>query len=259
MNKPLLSIGAFSSATQLSAKALRLYADHGILVPAEVDAESGYRYYRPEQVRQARLVRLLRDLDMPLVQIAAAVADPVRLWPAAKQHMAALERRFTAQQESCRLLQSVLAGAPEAAPVAAQCCSLDAVTTVIIEFEAGADSLLARARALLSLASLHVAGELDPGSAFVALPAALSGPDETLLELCIPVSACHADAPRAELRSWPEVQAVTAQLPSCEQAADLTAASDALFDWFDRHGHTLRAAPRLYLGRSPAQLAWPIS
>ncbi|MEM7347003.1 MAG: MerR family transcriptional regulator [Chloroflexota bacterium] len=64
-----LSVGRFSQATQLSRKALRLYDQLGILVPASVDPESGYRYYSVAQIEKARFVRLLRAMEMPLADI----------------------------------------------------------------------------------------------------------------------------------------------------------------------------------------------
>lgn len=69
----LMTIGAFSQATRLSLKALRLYDQLGLLPPARVDEATGYRYYAPEQVEAARLVFLLRQLGMPLQKIAAVL------------------------------------------------------------------------------------------------------------------------------------------------------------------------------------------
>jgi len=75
----LLSIGLFAARARLSAKALRLYDRLGLLTPARVDGVSGYRYYREGQIEQARLVALLRRLDMPLARIAEIVeADGMR-------------------------------------------------------------------------------------------------------------------------------------------------------------------------------------
>lgn len=65
----LLSIGAFSPASRLSQKALRLYGRHKLLSPAHTDAHSGYRYYTAAQLADARLILLLREMDMPLAQI----------------------------------------------------------------------------------------------------------------------------------------------------------------------------------------------
>jgi len=65
----LLTIGAFAALTRLSPKALRLYADLGLLSPAHVDPVTGYRFYAPAQQERARLVAWLRRLGLPLAQI----------------------------------------------------------------------------------------------------------------------------------------------------------------------------------------------
>ncbi|MEU5935632.1 MerR family transcriptional regulator [Micromonospora sp. NPDC047187] len=65
----LMTIGAFARAARLTPKALRLYDQVGLLVPAAVDPESGYRLYGPAQLPVARLVAQLRRLGMPLATI----------------------------------------------------------------------------------------------------------------------------------------------------------------------------------------------
>lgn len=65
----LMTIGEFASATWLSPKALRLYDQNGLLSPDTVDPTNGYRKYSPAQIEVARLVTLLRRIDMPLEQI----------------------------------------------------------------------------------------------------------------------------------------------------------------------------------------------
>ena len=64
-----MPIGRFSNACRLSVKALRHYDDVGLLKPAFVDADTGYRYYGTEQARDAVLIAMLRSLDMPLATI----------------------------------------------------------------------------------------------------------------------------------------------------------------------------------------------
>lgn len=51
----LLPIGAFARRSRLSLKALRLYDELGLLPPARVDPETGYRSYVADQVDRARL------------------------------------------------------------------------------------------------------------------------------------------------------------------------------------------------------------
>jgi len=72
----LLTIGDFAKMTYLSVKALRYYHDIGLLVPADVGPETGYRRYRPEQVPVAQVIRRLRDLGMPLEDIRAVLDAP---------------------------------------------------------------------------------------------------------------------------------------------------------------------------------------
>ncbi|GJF02846.1 MerR family transcriptional regulator [Pseudonocardia sp. D17] len=67
MDEDLLTIGAFSRATLLSPKALRGYHESGLLVPAVVDARTGYRGYTPGPA-----VRRRRDPGAARARRAAA-------------------------------------------------------------------------------------------------------------------------------------------------------------------------------------------
>lgn len=73
---PSLAIGDFARATQLSVKTLRHYHRVGLLVPAAVDAQTGYRHYTTDQIPAAQVIRRFRDLDMPLDDIAAVLRAP---------------------------------------------------------------------------------------------------------------------------------------------------------------------------------------
>jgi len=71
-----MPIGEFSERSGLSAKRLRSYATAGLLVPAAVDASSGYRYYAPGQLRDAQLIDALRAAGVPLAEISSLLRDP---------------------------------------------------------------------------------------------------------------------------------------------------------------------------------------
>jgi DNA-binding transcriptional MerR regulator len=70
-----MTIGRFARICGLSVHTLRHYDDVGILAPANVDPASGYRRYRRDQVRQARLIQALRWIDLPVEEIRTALAD----------------------------------------------------------------------------------------------------------------------------------------------------------------------------------------
>lgn len=71
-----MSIGEFSDRCGLSAKMLRSYAAAGLLVPAAVDASSGYRYYATAQLHQAQIVALLRQAGIAIDDITAFFDHP---------------------------------------------------------------------------------------------------------------------------------------------------------------------------------------
>jgi DNA-binding transcriptional MerR regulator/effector-binding domain-containing protein len=48
----------------------------GLLVPAEIDRWSGYRYYEPAQVVTAQVIRRFRDLGMPVDDVKTVLAAP---------------------------------------------------------------------------------------------------------------------------------------------------------------------------------------
>jgi DNA-binding transcriptional MerR regulator len=71
----LLSIGQFARLSGLSIGALRHYDAVHVLRPSVVDPDTSYRRYRRDQLPTARLVAQLRDLELPLEEIRAVVAD----------------------------------------------------------------------------------------------------------------------------------------------------------------------------------------
>lgn len=73
---PSLAIGDFSRATHLTVKTLRHYHETGLLEPAQVDAQTGYRRYTTEQISVAQIIRRFRDLDMPLNEIRSVLSAP---------------------------------------------------------------------------------------------------------------------------------------------------------------------------------------
>ena len=70
-----MQIGRFAHLTGLTVKALRHYDEIDLLRPAAVDPDTGYRTYGPEQVERAETIRMLRQLEVPLDEIAALLAS----------------------------------------------------------------------------------------------------------------------------------------------------------------------------------------
>ncbi len=71
-----LTVGDFSRMTHLSVKTLRHYHQVGLLEPATVNPDTGYRYYTADQVPTAQVIRRLRDLEMPVAEVKAVLGAP---------------------------------------------------------------------------------------------------------------------------------------------------------------------------------------
>lgn len=113
----LLSIGEFGRRAQLSRKALRLYDERGLLPPAYIDPDSGYRYYDRSQVALARRIRLLRLMDMPLDRLAVVLVawetDPSLALHHIRVHVSGAERELETVRLAARLLQEEVQPAEE--------------------------------------------------------------------------------------------------------------------------------------------------
>jgi DNA-binding transcriptional MerR regulator len=201
----LMPIGIFSRITGLSHRALRLYADRGLLPPAHVDPETGYRYYDVHSIRAAEMIRLLRRLDVPLGDmrqfIDAAAAD--RVDETITQQRARLEQEQARLDAALRLLGRIdeLDGMFRAAPAVetvdlpAERCLRWSGTMARAEFHESyidlAGALAARAQARgLTPAGREVVVLRDPTAI------GLAGGDETVLryQLYLPVRGAGAEA-----------------------------------------------------------------
>ena len=111
MHEPgLLLIGPFSRASYLSIKTLRAYHEAGLLVPAVVDPQTGYRSYSIAQLTDAAVIRRLRALDVPLEAIGQILEarDPEITRKVLQQHGATLEDRLAATQRAVDELYAAL-------------------------------------------------------------------------------------------------------------------------------------------------------
>jgi DNA-binding transcriptional MerR regulator/effector-binding domain-containing protein len=114
VDKELLAIGAFARLCRLSVNRLRHYDEVGLLSPAWVDPDTGYRYYRPDQAREAAAIGLLRSLDVPLPVIAEVLSggNLDRILGGVRD---ALEAELARRRRALHVLEGILAeGMPSA-------------------------------------------------------------------------------------------------------------------------------------------------
>ena len=230
----LIPIGQFAALARLSAKALRLYDENGLLPPARVDPDTGYRYYRPTQVADARLIRLLRAADMPLTEIAAFLRD--RRAERLDAFAAPLAARQAERERVLRYLRRTIGEEHDVAyevrvkENGAQPYASTSATVAIGDLGPFITS---------SIDQLTAAVE-PAGPPFVIYHDAVNDETDGRVEVCVPTAERPADG--SSLPAGP----VAFTVVEGERATypEILSAYDAVADWAKRHGHELIFPPR---------------
>ncbi|HEV8207705.1 MAG TPA: MerR family transcriptional regulator [Acidimicrobiia bacterium] len=112
----MFGIGAFARVAQVSVRTLHHYDDIGLLPPAQVDPQTGYRWYRADQLQRLNRILALRDLGLPLTEVRKVVDDEVsvdelrgmlRLRQAeARDHMTAEAERLSRVEARLRQIET---------------------------------------------------------------------------------------------------------------------------------------------------------
>jgi DNA-binding transcriptional MerR regulator len=246
----LLTIGAFAARARLSAKALRLYDRLGLLSPARVDEASGYRYYRADQAERARLVALLRQLDMPLARIAEVVeADGPEAADRLAAYWADVEARVAGQRTLAEYLRGRLSGRSsemygkfvvETVDVPEQVVITETRHTLADELPAWIGASLGR----LESAARECGGVA--GAPFVVYHAEVSMESDGPAESCVPVAdaeaarawaARHGRAWETKVRVEPAQRLAFTRITKAQVAhPQILAAFEAVEEWMSGQG-----------------------
>lgn len=73
----MFRIGEFAQIAQVSARQLRFYDQLGLLQPAQIDAQTGYRYYSIRQLPRLNSILALKELGLSLEQIGPLLKDEI--------------------------------------------------------------------------------------------------------------------------------------------------------------------------------------
>ncbi|WP_328530940.1 MerR family transcriptional regulator [Nocardioides sp. NBC_00368] len=189
MDDPLLTIGAFARAVGLTASALRHYDECGLLVPAEVDSGTGYRYYTPELADRARLIVGMREAGVPIETMRVVLDSSAA---EARAALAAFLEEQTARtgraEEAVRGVLAVVDAGPAARPAlvevpgpvlaaairqvrhAAESDPASELASVLIDVDGAGVDVVATNRYWMAVRELPAAAEGDGGRAVLSLP-----------------------------------------------------------------------------------------
>ncbi|MBZ9712338.1 MerR family transcriptional regulator [Deinococcus multiflagellatus] len=203
---PLMTIGAFAGASRLSPKALRLYDELGLLRPAQVDPQSGYRRYTPAQLADARLIGRLRQADMPLPAIGALLALPAGERPAAlRLHLAALDAEHRQRRDLTRHLIQHLEGETPMSLPTPQTRTVPAQNVATLTRQVYVDGLSAAISQGMTtlLQTLRDQGAQPAAAPFVIYHGEVNADSDGPIEICVPYSGALHPAGEVGLRVEP--------------------------------------------------------
>lgn len=244
----LLPIGAFAAAVGLSLKALRLYDQQAILPPAFVDPDSGYRYYKTEQMRNARLIRLMRDMEMPLADIRQTLNAPQE--EAERQVIAfceAVQARVHIVRSTSRTLLHILrneeismafdVNVTEAAPM------LIASITKKTRVDGIQEVICNSVGALFQF--IEAQGGKPADVPFGLFHGPINQNDDGPIEVCIPIQGKFAPSGDIVVRELAGGKLATVETvgEECEFPA-LLGAYDAAAAWIQQNGYDVADSPR---------------
>ena len=268
----LMSIGEFGQASRLSPKALRLYDELGLLVPARVDPESGYRWYELGQLERARKVALLRRIGVPLARIREILG---RTPEAAAQEIAGYwseaEAEHAARRELAGTLVNELTGKTGASGVMGERPKMYEIEVrdmperreLSLIRRMHQDELVAKSRELFIRPLLgadlpRLEGVV--GAPFMIFHGEVSGDSDGPIEWCMPVPADQAEEiaarfPNLTLRTEPAHQEafVRRRTPSAlAGGSEAELAFQELRAWAAENRREASGGIRMLLVRNPA-------
>lgn len=113
-----MKIGEFAAFSDVSIRALRLYDRMGLLRPSQVDTESGYRYYLPDQLQTLNTILSFKKVGFSLKEIKDMISarlDREAVIKRLRLKRRENERTITVCQYNIENIQKML-DAMEAAP-----------------------------------------------------------------------------------------------------------------------------------------------
>ena len=243
-----LTIGVFARRSRLSTKALRLYERQGVLLPASVDEENGYRRYDESQLRDARLIRLLRRLDMPLAQVAEFVSVPIDERAAMlDRYWAGAAARIERQQSLVARLQITLSGGKESYPmytiqvrdVPAQTVLTEQRHVLVPDLPTWISDALGRQH----LEAARLGG--TTAAPLVIYHGEVNEDSDGPVECATPVDPARAADANLPVREEPEHREAYTRITKAQvRFPDIMSAYDAVETWIAHNGKKIVGSPR---------------
>ncbi len=268
MSKPkhLMRIGQFADASLLSIKALRLYDRLGILQPAYLDPETGYRHYQPDQLETARFIRTLRQMDVPLALVRELVtADRDTAVSLLTQYWRAYEARVLLVRRTTNELIAQLQNEVKQMTMEVEVKELSVQQIASISKHITVAELDATIRDSLAALGQFVETQhgQTAGEPFGIYHGPINETENGPIEVCWPVNGKVTAVGDIVVKELPATKAasVTVRNEMCD-FPHILKAYDAAYDWIQANGYEMADSPREVWWTAPGpdakmEIVWP--
>jgi DNA-binding transcriptional MerR regulator len=239
----MLSIGEFARLGRVSVRTLRHYDEIGLLRPASVDPETGYRGYAPAQLGQLNRIIALKELGLSLAQsrqlVTGITADELRGMLVLRR--AQLEQELEAHKTQLLEVEARLSYIEREGTMPADDITVKKIPAMGVVALAGTvpafgpeNIVPAVNRARLQFDELALADLVKVSGPFMIFYEV--GEGEITVYLALPVAERPAELPApAQYLDLPEVEVVAA-VRSGRASSIFPMVYQDLFQWASAHG-----------------------
>lgn len=240
----MLKISAFSKLSRVSVKTLRYYDDLGLLKPAVVDENNGYRYYSAEQLLTVKRIVAFKEQGFTLEQIV----------PLLNRDVTTEVIRNTLLDKQSELLRSIQEAKQQLDEINTRINNFEKMdvhpTTNKVALRSVAPQLVASVRdkiprthlcLLLDEVTQYVRshGENADGSMTILWHGCDSEDDVSDVEVAIPITHPFPEDRRINIGLLPAVELTASHVHDCDPYNSSCPAEAELASWISSQGYQL--------------------
>ena len=238
----LYKIGMFAAMNRATVKVLRFYEEQGLLLPASIDSETGYRYYKLNQMATLHRISALKQAGFTLEEILRINngEDEEALLLKKKSELlskiAELTKQvsvldgYLAKKKSCLLSPVLIKEVPEC-KVAYRRTRLDSYDDLFDKMPQMGE-LMEQAGCICALPEYCFTNYLEPRYK----------EEDILVELCESVTECKDDSGELHFKSMPKIQA--ASIFHKGSYNTLATSYESVLKYVEDHGYEIVGAIR---------------
>jgi len=239
----MLKIGAFAKLSGVTVKTLRHYDELGLLNPARVDEESGYRFYTAEQLLTIRRIAGFKEQGLTLEMMRPLLTEPDSQTQAERTFLEKRKELELQIQEAQRQIAEIderllrierHTAAPEEGKFSLR--SVDPVLVASVRESLPKGQLCLLLDELKRYVRSH-GEESDREMTIVWHRRANCDEEPSDIEVAIPISKSIPSSHRVTIHQLPGLKEVASYIHRCDPYKDNCGASEVLRAWIAKEGY----------------------